>query len=115
MASIIANVLKQVQETTITIGHTKGHFISQAQVAAILKANSDTPPDWELEEEIIAGSSEVPLPVEKALEEARSKLQLEISSLQFQITRASGATKGSLNNTLQKKLSDYNRLRHGGS
>jgi len=112
IAHTIRNILAQCNSTTISIGHTEGHFLSSKQFA-VLEECADT-----LESlESVAG---VDTPSSSAITQAsteedgvrsrRLQLAREIKQKQIQLTAASPGNRSQINLDIGKLLSERAKL-----
>lgn len=112
IAHTIRNILRQCNSTTISIGHTEGHFLSSKQFA-VLEECADT-----LESlESVAG---IDTPTSSAITQAsteedgvrarRLQLAREIKQKQIKLTAAAPGDRSAINQDIGKLLSERAKL-----
>jgi len=112
IAHIIQNILKQCSTTTISIGHTEGHFLSAKQLTILAEcADSLEALESAIGINTPTSSAQGQNPTEEHVIRARrSQVAQEIKQKQIQLSTAAIAEKPQLNLDLGKLLSERAKL-----
>lgn len=112
IAHTIRNILEQCNATTISIGHTEGHFLSSKQFA-VLEECADTLESLESVAGIDTPSSSAITQAsteEDGVRSRRLQLAREIKQKQIQLTAASSGNRSAINQDIGKLLSERAKL-----
>lgn len=112
IAHTIRNILEQCNSTTISIGHTEGHFLSSKQFA-VLEECADTLESLESVAGIDTPSSSAITQAtteEDGIRARRLQLAREIKQKQIQLTAATPGDRSQINLEIGKLLSERSKL-----
>jgi len=112
IAHTIRNILEQCNSTTISIGHTEGHFLSSKQFA-VLEECADTLESLESVAGIDTPSSSAITQAsteEDGVRSRRLQLAREIKQKQIQLIAASPSNRSQINLDIGKLLSERAKL-----
>jgi len=110
MSNVIHSTLSQVEQTTISIGHSHGHFISSAQVAVIRRALATDKSTADFAAFSISPPTPVALDPVADLQDQLRLVRSTIESRKLALHTADKSEKPRLNLSLNEAVSEAARI-----